>query len=102
MATSTLAEGPTGLTRVSWRDGKRYLWLLGLVVPLLPLIAWGLVEATGSGLLWWYGPIFIFAILPVIDTLIGNRHITSSVATSLSVAGVACWAPSWGRCSSTC
>ncbi len=74
MATRTAAvpEGPEELGQVSWRDGKRYLWLLGLVVPLLPLIAWGLVEATGLGALWWYGPLFIFAVLPVIDTLIGK------------------------------
>ena len=26
--------------RLEWTDPKRYLWLLGLVVPLLPFIAW--------------------------------------------------------------
>jgi alkane 1-monooxygenase len=72
MATTAMPAGSQELRRVTWRDGKRYLWLLGLVVPLLPLIAWGLVEATGLGLFWWYGPIFIFAILPAVDTLIGK------------------------------
>jgi alkane 1-monooxygenase len=71
MATSVVPEG-ADFTQVTWRDGKRYLWPLGLVVPLLPLIAWGLVELTGLGLLWWYGPLFIFGVLPVIDTLIGK------------------------------
>ena len=37
----TLKDAP------AWRDSKRYAWLLGLVVPLLPFIAWGLVHATG-------------------------------------------------------
>jgi alkane 1-monooxygenase len=72
MATTAVPVGSQERRQVTWRDGKRYLWLLGLVVPLLPLIAWGLVEATGLGVFWWYGPIFIFAILPVIDTLIGK------------------------------
>jgi alkane 1-monooxygenase len=72
MATTAVPAGSQELRRVTWRDGKRYLWLLGLVVPLLPLIAWGLVEATGLGVFWWYGPIFIFIILPVIDTLVGK------------------------------
>ena len=72
MATTAVSAGSQELREVTWRDGKRYLWLLGLVVPLLPLIAWGLVEATGLGVFWWYGPIFIFAILPVIDTLVGK------------------------------
>ena len=35
--------------QVRWRDPKRYAWLLGLIVPLLPFISWGLVEATGLG-----------------------------------------------------
>jgi alkane 1-monooxygenase len=72
MATTAVSAGSQELGQVTWRDGKRYLWLLGLVVPLLPLIAWGLVEATGLGVFWWYGPIFIFVILPVIDTLVGK------------------------------
>ncbi len=57
---------------ISWRDPKRFLWPLGLLVPLLPFMAFGLVEATGLGLFWWWGPIFLFAIMPVLDTLIGK------------------------------
>jgi alkane 1-monooxygenase len=55
-----------------WTDGKRYAWLLGLIVPISPFIAWGLVEASGLGILWWLGPILIFALMPVLDTLIGT------------------------------
>jgi alkane 1-monooxygenase len=54
-----------------WRDRKRYAWLLGLFVPLLPFISWGLVEASGLGVFWFYGPFLIFAIFPVLDTLVG-------------------------------
>jgi alkane 1-monooxygenase len=57
---------------VSWRDPKRYLWPLGLIVPLLPFMAFGLVEATGLGLFWWSGPIFVFAIMPLLDSLVGK------------------------------
>ena len=32
-------------------------------------MAFGLVEATGLGVFWWWGPIFVFAIMPVLDTL---------------------------------
>ena len=56
----------------TWRDPKRYAWLLGLLVPLLPFMAWGLVEATGLGVLWFWGPIFVFGIMPVLDTVIGK------------------------------
>jgi alkane 1-monooxygenase len=54
-----------------WRDRKRYAWLLGLIVPLLPFISWGLVEATGVGAFWFYGPVLIFGVFPLLDLLIG-------------------------------
>jgi alkane 1-monooxygenase len=56
----------------SWNDPKRYLWLLGLVVPLLPFIAWGIVEATGLGIGWWFGPVMVFAVIPFLDQAIGK------------------------------
>src|SRR5487761_1317474 len=60
------------LSSVTWRDEKRYAWLLGLVVPLLPFISWGLVEASGWGGLWFYGPVLIFGIFPLLDILRGT------------------------------
>jgi alkane 1-monooxygenase len=54
-----------------WRDPKRYAWLLGLVVPTLPFLAWGLVEATGLGVFWYYGPFLVFVIFPLLDIVIG-------------------------------
>jgi alkane 1-monooxygenase len=66
-----LHEGPDGPIPATWRDHKRYAWLLGLVVPLLPFISWGLVEATGLGVFWFYGPVLIFGVFPLLDLLIG-------------------------------
>jgi alkane 1-monooxygenase len=59
------------LSPVRWRDPKRYLWLLGLFVPTLPFLAWGLVELTGLGIFWFYGPFLVFAIFPLADLLVG-------------------------------
>jgi alkane 1-monooxygenase len=56
---------------VSWRDPKRYLWLLGLVVPTLPFLAWGLVQLTGLGVFWFYGPVLVFGIFPLVDLAVG-------------------------------
>ena len=56
---------------VSWRDPKRYYWLLGLVVPTLPFLAWGLVELTGLGVFWFYGPVLVFGIFPLLDLAVG-------------------------------
>jgi alkane 1-monooxygenase len=57
---------------LTWRDGKRYVWPLGLLVPTLPLIALGLVEATGSGAFWFIGPVLLFGFFPLIDLWVGK------------------------------
>ncbi len=54
-----------------WRDRKKALWLLGLVVPVLPFGAWELYQASGFGLLLWMGPLWILAVIPLLDLLIG-------------------------------
>jgi len=55
----------------AWRDPKRYAWLLGLIVPTLPFLAWGLVHATGLAIFWFYGPVLVFGIFPLLDLAIG-------------------------------
>jgi alkane 1-monooxygenase len=57
---------------IAWRDPKRYAWLLGLIVPTLPFLTWGLVEVTGVGALWFYGPVLVFGFFPLLDLAIGN------------------------------
>jgi alkane 1-monooxygenase len=73
---STTADAPTSSDRFAttpaWRDAKRYAWLLGLLVPVLPFGAWGLVELTGWGVFWLMGPFVVFGIFPVLDVLIGT------------------------------
>jgi alkane 1-monooxygenase len=59
------------LAPAAWHDGKRYAWLLGLLVPTLPFIAYGLVHLTGWGAAWFFGPVLVFAILPVVDLVVG-------------------------------
>src|SRR5437763_1145451 len=55
-----------------WRDGKRYLWLLGIAAPLLPFAAWGLVELTGLDLFWYFPLMFFFGLIPLADLVIGT------------------------------
>lgn len=56
----------------AWTDGKRHAWLMGLLIPSLPLLGWALVSATGLSLFWWTGPIFYFLIIPPLELLIGE------------------------------
>jgi alkane 1-monooxygenase len=87
--TGARTESPEGLeptrARANWRDPKRQLWLLGLIVPTLPFISWGLVEATGLGVFWFYGPVLVFGIFPLLDLAVGRdrRNPPDSVIKAL-------------------
>ena len=69
---STAAHPGDELLDLNWTDPKRYLWLLGLVVPTVPFLAWGLVELTGLGIMWWIGPAVVYALIPLLDQMIGK------------------------------
>ena len=66
-AHSTIPDGSTD----QWRDHKRYLWLIGLVVPSLAFIGYGMWLATGWGAWFWIGPVVILVIVPAIDLIAG-------------------------------
>lgn len=69
MTTLTLVrDGQT----VQWRDHKRYLWPLSLVIPLLPFMGWVGATLTGWDVFWWAGPFWILVGVPVLDTLVGT------------------------------
>jgi alkane 1-monooxygenase len=61
---------PAGSTEI-WKDKKRYLWLIGLVVPSLAFVGFGLHELTGWGVWFWLGPIVILGVVPAIDLVAG-------------------------------
>ncbi len=66
-ANQTIPAGSTA----RWHDKKRHLWLLGLVVPSLAFLAWGLVTLSGWSLFWFLGPIVVFVVIPLIDLVAG-------------------------------
>ena len=65
-----MTDAQTGRTP-TWRAVKRYLWLLGAVVPGMVGLAWLLVHFTGLAMFWWVGPLLAFVVVPVLDQLIG-------------------------------
>ncbi|MCW2791260.1 MAG: alkane 1-monooxygenase, partial [Nocardioides sp.] len=67
IANSTVPEGSTA----QWRDHKRYLWLIGLVVPSLAFLGYGLWALTGLGVFFWIGPVVILVVVPAIDLMAG-------------------------------
>ena len=59
------------LNPATWADPKRYAWLLGLIVPLAPFLAWGWVSLTGIGAFWFLGPVLVFGFFPILDVVVG-------------------------------
>jgi alkane 1-monooxygenase len=55
-----------------WTDKKRYLWMMGFTVMLLPLAGIQLAQATGWSVFYWFAPLFIYSVIPLLDWLIGT------------------------------
>jgi alkane 1-monooxygenase len=72
MAVEAATADEAGAQAPPWRDPKRHLWVLGMIIPLLGIGSWGLVEWTGWRGFWWFGPMFVFGIIPLIDLLAGR------------------------------
>lgn len=67
VANSTVPEG----SEATWTDKKRYLWLIGLVVPSLAAVAFVGNQLTGWTAWVWIGPLVILVIVPAIDLIAG-------------------------------
>ncbi len=63
IANSTVPAGSSE----QWRDQKRFLWLIGLVVPSLAFVGYGAWLLTGLGAWFWIGPVVILVVVPLID-----------------------------------
>lgn len=56
----------------NWTDPRRREWAWGLAVPLLPLASAALVAWSGWTALWWLTPVFMYALIPLLDQLLGT------------------------------
>lgn len=72
-----MTDTQTGRTP-TWRPVKRYLWMLGAIVPGMVGLAWLLVQLTGQQVFWWVGPMLAFVVIPVLDQLIGADDTSAS------------------------
>jgi alkane 1-monooxygenase len=55
-----------------WKDSKRYLWMLGFMVMLLPLSGAQLAQDTGRPIFYWFAPLFIYTVIPFLDWVVGT------------------------------
>ena len=69
-----VAETASG-DAVTYRDTKRYLWLLSLTPPLTPIIAVALYFWSGDNALFTLLPlVYAYVVIPLLDGVIGEDH----------------------------
>jgi len=66
--TGQTAAGAT----ITYRDGKRYLWMLSFIPPLVPLISFWVYFRTGNAAATLIPFLFVFGFIPLLDALFGE------------------------------
>jgi alkane 1-monooxygenase len=67
-----MSTSATSAQTTAWRDGKYFLWAAALAVPLLPYLAFGIVQRSGHEIFWWLPLAVIFIAIPIFDAYIGD------------------------------
>ncbi|MEH1164443.1 alkane 1-monooxygenase [Micromonospora sp. CPCC 205539] len=77
----------------AWRDRRKPLWPLALLVPVLPFLGFAVWRATGDAWAWWLTPAIVFGLIPVIDLLLGDdrQNPPEEVVPQLSADGYYRW-----------
>ena len=70
MTTYTLNDPERG--KIEYRDKKRYLWILSILLPLSPLMGIFLYQQTGSQWLLAAPLVFLYLVVPFMDWALGS------------------------------
>ena len=57
---------------VTWKDEKRFMWPLGVIVMLIPFFSGSVAMLYDLPVFWWFTPFFIFVAIPFLDWLNGE------------------------------
>ncbi|MFI2666663.1 alkane 1-monooxygenase [Micromonospora carbonacea] len=66
------ADAPATAPPAAWRDPRRALWPLALLVPALPFASWLAWRGGAGSWAWWLAPVVVFGVIPVVDLLVGD------------------------------
>ncbi|MFI7434245.1 alkane 1-monooxygenase [Micromonospora haikouensis] len=66
------AGAPVTAPPAAWRDPRRLLWPLALLVPALPFASWLAWRGGAGSWAWWLAPVVVFGVIPVVDLLVGD------------------------------
>ena len=61
----------TDTSTITWRDRKRHLWPVALLMPMLPFVAVVGFATTARTAFLWIGPIVILGLVPLLDLVVG-------------------------------
>ncbi|TAM12496.1 MAG: alkane 1-monooxygenase [Nevskiaceae bacterium] len=64
-------------TTLSWKDSKRYWWLLSPAIPVLTLIMLGLYQTTEMGIFAWASWLVFYGLIPALDWLMGSDRVVA-------------------------
>ena len=70
MKTYTYDDPTAG--RISYRDEKRYLWLLAMFFPLIPFVGMGLMAWSGQEWTLWVPLVAVYVLVPLMDYFFQN------------------------------
>jgi len=70
MKTYTIDDPELG--QINYVDGKRYLWMLSVLFPLIPLVGMALMRWSGQEWMLWIPLVFLYAGIPLLDYLFPN------------------------------
>ncbi len=60
------------LGHTQYEDGKRYLWILSVLFPLIPLVGMGLMRWSGQEWMLWIPLVLVYAGIPLLDYIFPN------------------------------
>lgn len=72
--------------QTAWRDSKRYMWTIGLAVPMLPLVGAALWHKHPVAVYWWFTPLVAYVVLPLLDPFTGRDGFNVPEAVSAELA----------------
>jgi alkane 1-monooxygenase len=70
MKTYTVDDPKVG--EIRYTDKKRYLWLLSMAFPLIPLVGMGLMDWSGREWTLWLPVLFVYTVIPLLDLFFAN------------------------------
>lgn len=77
MSVTNVAALNRGQNAVTWKDGKKWLWLLSPSLPVLSAAAIYLGYRLQISALFWAFPVFFYGVVPLLDRLIGTDPVNA-------------------------